>query len=156
MELGMRVIHVYSVKGRGPIVVVDLLPPGLRLNDILSDGRRSWILTGIESARDGGNPGLLLKEVEEGAIRTHPEEGAELTLQPTPLMKQKVGNITVEEAIEVFRRSVKERSELAGHLKKLQSAIMHLELHMGQEDRMAAFKEMHEAFNAIPPKWLHK
>lgn len=152
----MRVIHVYSVKGRGPIAVVDLLLPGLRLNDILSDGKRSWILTGIESARDGGNPGLLLKEVEEGAIRTHPEKGAELTLKPPPLMKQKVGNLTVEEAIEVFRKSVKERSELAGHLKRLQSAIMHLELHMDKDDRMQAFKDLRETFNRIPPKWLHK
>lgn len=72
------------------------------------------------------------------------------------LLDMTVANITVRDAIEVFISQSAERIELADVLRALDKALMKLELHLHQDGRQSAFKELRETFNRIKPKWFHK
>jgi hypothetical protein len=157
MELVMKVKDVHTIKGRGTVVVVDELPGNVGVGDDLVCGKYGWRIRGIEwggTSRPRVNAGLILN----GHVADMPEEGDELKHKPRELLDEKLGAITLRQLLEALERQSAERQELATILKDLNRAIDSLERGVGGDNPnlMALFKQMREAFNAIPPKWFHR
>lgn len=73
------------------------------------------------------------------------------------LLNQEVGKVTLRDFLDVLGRESKERVELAGILRDINTAINELELNMhGKGDQMMTrLKRLRDAFNRIPPRWFH-
>lgn len=159
----MRVKANMAVKGRGIVTVVeDTLQQQTQVGDVLTDGTCEWEVTGAELAglrRVQDEVTLHLRGVNNTDRESFPDVNTELSVKPKPLLDQKIADLTVREAIEIVVKQSDERVDLAVTLKKLGTALTHLELRIGDDDehaRMDAFKHLRETFNEIPPKWFHR
>jgi hypothetical protein len=157
----MKVKEVITRKGNNTLVVIDELPYEAKLGSLLSDGERTWRITGAEGfgpplglhRRRGHEVSLILKELDGGD--TLPEVGDELVLKEKDLLDEEVGKVTLRQFLEVWQRDQKDRIELAEALLGLHRAINAHEC-IVPNHAMHTLKALREAFNAIPPKWFHK
>ncbi len=163
----MKVKQQFDIKGRGTIIVVEDFPRTVCVGDKVYRGKKSWTIKGCELGGVGKDVGLLLS----GPMGGLPIEGDKLHTQPDTVLDMELGRITLRQFLEVWAKDQKDRVELAGILQKVSVAINVLETkltHIGVivpgaeenrrtvSDRKAAFKELREAFNKIPPKWFHR
>lgn len=73
------------------------------------------------------------------------------------ILDEMVGKITLGEFLDVLGRESKERMELAGVLRSINTALdtLELDLHGRGDQTMTKLKNLRDAFNRIPPKWFH-